>query len=62
MSDQFVAINKATLPWTYTFIFQYIHKSCRLEIHFSVEVKKKKFPFVIAISKLRGVKVIFDVG
>ena len=54
-------INKATLSWTYKFIFQYIHKSRRLEIHFSDE-QGFFLPYFMVVSKLRCVKVIFDVG
>ena len=61
MSDRFLVIDKATLSWTYKFIFQYILKPRRLEIHFSDE-GKKFLPFFIVVSKLRWVKVIFDVG
>ena len=61
MSDHLVVINKATLSWTYKFIFQHKHKSRRLEIHFSDD-GKKFLPFFMVVSKLRWVKVIFDVG
>ena len=61
MSDYFLVINKATLSWSYKFIFQYILKSRRLENNFSDE-GKIFLPFLIVVSKLRWVKVIFDVG
>ena len=61
MSDPFVVIDNAILSWTYTIIFQYIHKSRRLQIQFSDE-GKIVLPFFMVVSKLRWVKVIFDVG
>ena len=61
MYDPLVVIYKAKLSWTYKFIFQYIYKSRRLEIHFSDE-GKNLLPVFMVVSKLRWLKVIFDIG